>query len=164
MIEKESFYFFCKSFWSNILSKEGINKILKLNILILFHRLNDTWTKMCLLVNVINNLVDCLIHLFFLLHIMDKKSLPIFISLIKDFQQFSYFILIFAIFNEVLSLQIKFIVFWTWFLKFTFKSIWFISRLDNLLLEEDFVSIIFVNLELLSLYCFLMHFTHVSKE
>ena len=63
-----------------------------------------------------------------------------------------------------MSLQIHFIILLTRSLELVLETIAFVSGLDDLLLEEDLVSIVFVNLESFGFDGFLVHFTHVAQK
>jgi hypothetical protein len=83
MIEKETLNLLRESINRSLLQIKCLYKILELNILIFLHRLDNSWPKMRLLLDLIGLPLDHLLYLFLLLCILNKELLPLLIGFIE---------------------------------------------------------------------------------
>ena len=164
MIEKETLNLLRKSLNWCILQVKSLNKILELNVLVLFHRLHDSRAKMCLLLHLIGLSLEHLLYLLLLLCILQDQSLSLLVSLIKNFEKLLDLILIITCPQEVLSLVVEQIILLACLGKFCLYLFGLISCFNDLFLQKHLLSFLFVHLQFLFFDCFLVQLRHIPQE
>ena len=86
------------------------------------------------------------------------------ISLFEDFQQFHYFFTIIAVCDELLGLLIKRIVLHSSLVQILLPFLGFVALLYDLFLQEHFLALFLVYLNLFGFNGLLVHFRHVAQE
>lgn len=94
MIEKETLNLLRESINGSILQIEGLYKILQLDVFVFLHGLHNTWSEMCLLLDLIGLPVDHLLNLLLLLCILNEELLPLLIGFIKYLEELLHLVFI----------------------------------------------------------------------
>ena len=164
MIKEVSLNLLGKSVTCNVFLIELFNEVLKLDVLVLFHRLHDTRAEMRLLLDLIRPLL--LLPRLLLLLILNAKNgcLLLFVSLVKQVHQFFGLVPIRAVFDEFLGLLVVSIVLVGCSLEFLLNFLGFVSLFDDLFLQELLVSLFFIHFNLHGLNCLLVHLRHVTQK
>ena len=82
MIEKETLNLLRESINRRILQIKCLYEVLQFDVLIFLHRLNDSWSKMRLLLYLIGLPLDHLLYLLLLLGVLEKQSLSLLVSFV----------------------------------------------------------------------------------
>jgi len=164
VVEEVSLDFSCEGLSGDLSVVECLDEVLQLHVLVFLHGLHNSWTQMGLLLHLVWQLVQHVVYVLVLLSKFQQKLLPVFICFVQNGQQLLHLLWIIGVLNEVLSLQIEHIIFTTCLSQLLFYLLGLIPGLQDLLLEEDFITILFIHLELLLLDGFVMHLRHISQK
>ena len=119
---------------------------------------------MSLLLHCIRHHQSFILNLPYLLRFQHQNLSPILLTLLQDIKQLLNLSLIITVFQKLLGFFIQSFVSQSDLLQFLFHLGRLVSLLDYLLLQEDFIALLFIDLELPFFDGLFVHFAHISKE
>lgn len=164
VIQEETLDLGRETFRRNALIKQGLNEVLELDILVFLDRLDDAWAQMGLLLELVRRLLLLQELGLFSLPLGLQLKLLLLFCLLQDLEQLLDLVLVLALVDEFLGLPVDHVVFIARLMQLLLDSLRGISSFDDLLLQESFLPVLFVHLQLALLNRFLMHLGHVSKK
>lgn len=119
---------------------------------------------MSLLLHCIRHHQSFILNLPYLLRLQHQNLSPILLTLLQDIEQLLNLSLIITVFQKLLGFFIQSFVSQSDLLQFFFHLGRLVSLLDYLLLQEDFIALLFIDLELPFFDGLFVHLAHISKE